>query len=120
MKTKIEGLSTKCLSSRKTQTNNEIEDVIKLINSLENRRMLLKGTSRKIVSQKRESLSFLSPLVRVVLLLMKNVLTSLVESVLIPLGLTTATSVADATIHKKMYGSGMTKLIFQTKKWIIS
>ena len=36
---------------------------------------------------------------------MKNVITSLVKSVLNPLGLTAATLAADAGIHKKILGS---------------
>ena len=43
--------------------------------------------------------------------LMKNVLKPLAKSVLIPLGLTEASSETDATIYKKMFGSGMTTLI---------
>ena len=42
---------------------------------------------------------------------MKNVLKPLVESVLTPLGLTSARSATDATVRKKMFGSGMTTLI---------
>ena len=42
---------------------------------------------------------------------MKNVLKPLVESVLIPLGLTSARSATDATVRKNMFGSGMTTLI---------
>ena len=37
-----------------TLTNNEIKDIIKLIKSLENRRILLKGTTRKITGQEGE------------------------------------------------------------------
>ena len=37
---------------------------------------------------------------------MKSVITSLVKSVLIPLGLTAAASAADAGIHRKILGSG--------------
>ena len=37
-----------------TLTNNEIKDIIKLIKSLENRRILLKGTTRKVTSQEGE------------------------------------------------------------------
>ena len=43
--------------------------------------------------------------------LTKNVLKPLAKSVLIPLGLTEASSETDATIYKKMFGSGMTTLI---------
>ena len=37
---------------------------------------------------------------------MKSVITPLAKSVLIPLGLTTAASAADAGIHNKILGSG--------------
>ena len=39
---------------------------------------------------------------------MKNVLKTLAKSVLIPFGLTVATSATDAAIQKKLFGSGMT------------
>ena len=39
--------------------------------------------------------------------LMKNVFKSLAKSILIPLGLTSAASAADASIHNKMFGSGI-------------
>ena len=38
--------------------------------------------------------------------MIKNVITPLAKSVLIPLGLTAAASAADAGIHKKILGSG--------------
>ena len=38
---------------------------------------------------------------------MKTTLKPLAESILIPLGLTVATSATDASIHKKMFGSGI-------------
>ena len=47
---------------------------------------------------------------------MKNVLKSLNKSVLIPLGLTAAASAADAGIHKKILGSGITKLIISNEE----
>ena len=44
----------------------------------------------------------------------------LAKSVLIPLGLTTAASAADAGTHKKISGSGnMTTLIYQMMKFMI-
>ena len=43
----------------------------------------------------------LGPLLKTGLPLMKNILTPLAKSVLIPLGLTAAASAADAGIHKK-------------------
>ena len=48
----------------------------------------------------------LGPLLRTGLPLMKSVIKPLDKSVLIPLGLTAAASVADAGIHKKILGSG--------------
>ena len=49
---------------------------------------------------------FIGPLLRTGLPLMKNVIKSLAKSVLIPLGLTTAASLADAVIRKKISESG--------------
>ena len=48
----------------------------------------------------------LGPLLKKGLSLIKNVIKPLAKSVLIPLGLTAATSAADAGIHKKILGSG--------------
>ena len=54
----------------------------------------------------------LGPLIKAGLPLIKNVIKPLAKSVLIPLGLTAAASVADAGIHKKVLGSGnMTRLV---------
>ena len=57
----------------------------------------------------------LGPLLKTGLLLIKNIIKPLAKSVLIPLGLTAAVSVADARIHKQILGSGRpshnTKLI---------
>ena len=47
----------------------------------------------------------LDPLLKTGLPLIKNVITPLAKSVLIPLGLTAAASAADAGIHKKILGS---------------
>ena len=44
-----------------TLTNNEKKDIIKVTRSLENRGILLKGTTRKVNSQKRRLLNFLAP-----------------------------------------------------------
>ena len=48
----------------------------------------------------------LGPLRRTGLPLMKSVIKPLAKSILVPLGLTAATSAADAGIHKKILGSG--------------
>ena len=50
---------------------------------------------------------------------MKNVFKSLAKRVLIPLGLPTAVSAADAGIHKNILGSGTTTLKYQMMKWKI-
>ena len=65
---------------------------MKVIKSLENRGILLKGTTRKITNQEGEFLNFLKPLMTAGLPLMKNVLAPLAKSVLIPLRLTAAAS----------------------------
>ena len=49
----------------------------------------------------------LGPLLKTGLHLIKNVITPLAKNVLIPLGLTTAASEADAGIHKKYYDQGI-------------
>ena len=72
-----------------TLTNNEIKYIIKVIKSLENRGILLKGTATKITSQEGGFLNFCRPLMTAGLLLMKSVLFPiyLAKSVLIPLEL---------------------------------
>ena len=47
---------------------------------------------------------------------MKTVLTTLANSVLIPLGLTAAGSATDAAIQRKNFGSGTTTLIIWNKE----
>ena len=64
----------------------KIKDTVKVISSLENRRLLLKGTTRKITRQEGGFRNFLKPLVLVGSPLIKNVLTPLAKSVFIPLG----------------------------------
>ena len=48
--------------------------------------------------------------------LIGNVLKPLAKSVLIPLGLTAATSATYAAIHKKMFGSGNTTLVISNEE----
>ena len=55
----------------------------------------------------------LGPLLKTGLKLIKNVIKPLAKSVIIPLGLTTAASAADAGIHKNILGSGNTTLIMK-------
>ena len=74
---------------------------MKVIKSLEDRGILLKGTTRKITSQKGEFLNFLRPLMTAGSPLMTNVLTSLAKSVLLPFTLMAGLSVTDTAIQKK-------------------
>ena len=70
----------------------------------------LSKTQLHRIGQSGECLDrLLGPLLKAGLPLMKNVLKPLAKRVLIPLGLTAA-SATDAAIHKKMLGSGFTKL----------
>ena len=83
-----------------------LKDIIKGIKSLENKRMLFKGTTG----------GSLGSVLRIGLLLRKNVLTVLAKRVLIPLGLTAAASATDASIQKKIYESGITTMITSNKE----
>ena len=70
---------------------------MKVIKSLEYRGNSLKQTTRKITSQEGGFPNSLKPLMTAGLTLMKNVLTPLAQSVLIPSGLTAAAA-TDAAI----------------------
>ena len=88
---------------------------MKVIKSLENTEILLKGTTKKTTCQNRGFLNFLRPYMTAVSPLMKSVLTPLVKNVLIPLGLPAGIS-ADATIQKNIYGSGTRALIISNEE----
>ena len=60
----------------------------------------------------------LGPLLKTGLPLIGNVLKPLAKSVLIPLGLASGASAADAVIHEKMFGSGVTTLIISNEEMI--
>ena len=70
----------------------------------------------RTTSQERGFLSFLKPLMTAGSPLMKNVLTALAKSVLVPLGLTAAASATDAAIQKKIFVSGTTALIISEEE----
>ena len=57
----------------------------------------------------------LGPLLKTGLPLIKNVITTLVKSVLVPLGLTASASAEDAVIYKKILGSGNTTTLIISK-----
>ena len=69
-----------------------LKDFIKVINSLENKGILPKKTNREISCQKEGFLDFLRPLLTTGLPLMKILLTPLVRTILMPLGLLAAAS----------------------------
>ena len=89
-----------------TLTNNKIKDIRKVIKSLKNRGILLRGTTTKITSQEGGFLNFLRPLMTAGLPLKKIVLTPLAKSLLIPLDLSAGMSAADEHVQKNVYGSG--------------
>ena len=76
---------------------------MKVIKYLGSRRILLKGTTKKVTSQEGGFLNIFMPLMTAGLPLMKNVLMPLAISILMPLGLTTAMSATDAAIPKKKF-----------------
>ena len=113
----IDKFNKKCITGLGiTLTNNEIKNIMKVIKSLENRGILLKGTTRKITSQEGGFLNFLRPLMTASLPLMKRLLTPLAKSLLTPLGLSAGMSAADAAIQKKICGSGSTALIISIEE----
>ena len=107
----IDQFNKECITGKGsgiTLTNNEIEDIMKVVESLGNRKILLKGTARKITSQEGGFLNFLQSLMTAGLPLMIKILTPLTKKVLIPLVLTAAAAVTHTAIPKKMFGSGTT------------
>ena len=71
---------------------------MKVIKSLENRRILLTGTTRRIPSQEGGFLNFIRTSMAAGLPLIKSVVTPLAKSVLLPIGLIAGMSAADETI----------------------
>ena len=106
----------KVKGDRVTLTNNEIKYIMKVIKSLENRGILIKGTVRKIASKEGGLLNFLRKLVTAGLPLVKNVLTPLAKPVLIQFELKAATSETDAAFQKKIFGSNTTALIISNEE----
>ena len=77
---------------------------------------LSKAQINKIIQSGGFLGKLLGPLLKTGLTLIKNVIKPLAKSVLIPLGLTAATSAADAGIHTKILGSGNTTLIISNEE----
>ena len=85
------------MGSGRTLTDNETKDIIKVIRSLENRRILWGRTTEEAKTKKGGLLSIVfRAVMRVGLPLMKHVFTLLAKSILISLGLTAATTTTDA------------------------
>ena len=61
-------------------TSNETKDIVKVVKSLENRAILLRRTSGKIISKEGGLLNFLDSLIKVSLSLIKNVLLLLAKN----------------------------------------
>ena len=93
-----------------TSTSNEIKNIIKVTKYLENKRILLKETTRKTSSQEEGFLNFLRPLMVAGLPKLKNLLTPLAKSVLLLFALTAEISKTDSAIQKKIFVSGTTAL----------
>ena len=72
----------------------------------------MKETTETVINQRAE---FLGSLMKVDLPLMKNVLTALVKSSLIPLGVIAAASATDAAIQNKIFELEMTALIISNE-----
>ena len=92
---------------------------MKVIKSLENRGILLKGTTRKITSQEGGFSNFLRPLMTAGLPLMRTMLTPLAKCVLLPLRLSAGMSAADADKSLEEYGliiKGIIETIKNEKK----
>ena len=100
-------LLTNTLASkiRKTFANNSSANI-----------KLLKTQLHKIRQSGRFLGRILGPSLKTGLPLIRDVLKLLAKSVLIHLGLTAAASATDAAIHKKMFGSGTTRLIVLNEK----
>ena len=77
---------------------------------------LSRGQISKIIQSGGFLGRLLGPLLKTGLLLIKNVIKPLANSILIPLGLTAESSAADAGIHKKILGSGTTALMVSNEE----
>ena len=90
-----------------------MEDIIKLIKSLENRVIYWKELPKRLWIKKWRFLqNVLDLLMKVGLPSMKNVLTPLGKTVFLSFGLTAAVSATDAALQKKIYES-----LIVSKKW---
>ena len=90
-------------------TNRQVANICKAFASNSSIDIKLSKTQLSKMIQSGGFLSrLLGPLLKTVLPLIKNVIKPLAKSILVPLGLTAATSAADAGMHKKVLESGNT------------
>ena len=93
-------------------TDRQVASLRKSFQSHSSADFKLSKTQLPKMIQSGEFLSrLLGPLLKTGLPLIKKAIKPLAKSVLVPLGLTAASSAADAGIHKKILGSGNTTLI---------
>ena len=93
-------------------TNKQVANIFKtFVNSFSADIKLLKTQLFKMILSRGSFGRRLGLSLRTGLPLMKNLIKPLAKSVLIPLGLTTTVSAADAAMHKKKLGSGNTTTI---------
>ena len=98
-------------------TNRQISNLRKAFVNHLSRESLSKTQLSKMIQSQGFLGTLLTPLLKIGLPLIENVIKPLAKSVLIPLGLAALASVADAGIHKKILGSGnMTTLIISYNK----
>ena len=98
-------------------TNTKVSKLFKAFKNGSSTNIKLSKTQLHKIGQSEGFLDrLLGPLIKTGLPLIRNILKLLAKNVLIPLQLIAAASAADATIHKKMFGSGVTALIISNVK----
>ena len=98
-------------------TNTKVSKLFKAFKNGSSTNIKLSKTQLHKIGQSEGFLDrLLGPLIKTGLPLIRNILKPLAKNVLIPLQLIAAASAADATIHKKMFGSGVTALIISNVK----
>ena len=96
LKLSVKKIKDRLTGSGITLTKNEIEYIIKVNWFLENRQILLKGTTKGISSQEGGFPNFLGQLMTPGLPLIKNVFTPLAKRILMPLRITAVAPATDS------------------------
>ena len=98
-------------------TNTKVSKLFKAFKNVSSTNIKLSKIQLHKIGQSEGFLGrLLGPLIKIGLPLIRNILKLLAKNVLIPLQLIAAASAADATIQKKMFGSGVTALIISNVK----